>query len=153
MRTELYAPGDVVLRTITDRAVYDAQTAYDLGLTELRHGSPRAVCHYCWTPLGLVPGIKGAVVHYDQIVPLVQGGPHDETNLALTCAPCNLSKGKLTPIEWAAASPSARRKLGIQRWYMDLGEECDELVAAFEAVFQGDQYVGPNPNHREARSN
>ena len=35
--------------------------------------------------------------HLDHIIPLSRGGPHDDTNLQLLCAPCNLSKGSQLP--------------------------------------------------------
>ena len=34
-----------------------------------------------------------AEIHLDHVVPLSRGGSHDESNLRVSCAPCNLSKG------------------------------------------------------------
>lgn len=43
----------------------------------------------------------GHSYHRDHIVPLARGGSNDITNIELLCAPCNLNKGALDPLEWA----------------------------------------------------
>ena len=38
--------------------------------------------------------------HLDHKTPLVRGGDHSYLNTGVTCPPCNLSKGAMTPTEW-----------------------------------------------------
>jgi len=54
----------------------------------------RGACAHCDTPL------IGRDFHWDHVVPLSRGGSHGEGNLVPACAPCNLSKGSLTVMEW-----------------------------------------------------
>lgn len=54
----------------------------------------RGRCAYCRLPLG-------AGRHVDHITPKARGGSNRRSNLQLTCAPCNLSKGARDPIEFA----------------------------------------------------
>ena len=49
-------------------------------------------CVYCGTDSG--------PFHIDHIHPISLGGTSDVDNLALACAPCNLSKGAKTVQEW-----------------------------------------------------
>jgi len=49
-------------------------------------------CVYC--------GDKDIEFHIDHIHPVVLGGDNSPDNLALACAPCNLSKGAKTLKEW-----------------------------------------------------
>ena len=46
--------------------------------------------------------------HLDHIMPLSRGGKHEESNLQVLCAACNLSKGTKTMAEWRLeeATPS-----------------------------------------------
>jgi 5-methylcytosine-specific restriction endonuclease McrA len=57
------------------------------------YASQGGVCAYC--PVPLVGGY-----HVDHIVPLDRGGADRLDNLALACAPCNLSKGNKTRDEF-----------------------------------------------------
>lgn len=43
------------------------------------------ICTYCGTTTG--------PFHCDHVVPLSRGGPSDQSNLTISCAPCNLAKG------------------------------------------------------------
>ncbi len=43
--------------------------------------------------------------HLDHIMPLALGGKHEDTNLQLLCAVCNLSKGARHPNEWRGEIP------------------------------------------------
>jgi len=54
------------------------------------------LCAYC----GL---ILDGNYHVDHVVPLSQGGSNDAVNLAITCPPCNLSKGSKSLLIWAMA--------------------------------------------------
>ena len=45
--------------------------------------------------------IKLVDSHLDHIVPLASGGFHDDANLQVLCADCNLSKGAKDPFEFA----------------------------------------------------
>lgn len=49
-------------------------------------------CTYC--------GEKSGPFEIDHIVPWSRGGSHSRENLALSCVPCNRSKGARTPEEW-----------------------------------------------------
>jgi 5-methylcytosine-specific restriction endonuclease McrA len=52
-------------------------------------------CVYCKANLRKVKR------HIDHIVPLSRGGSCDRGNIQYLCAPCNLSKGHMDPIEFA----------------------------------------------------
>jgi 5-methylcytosine-specific restriction endonuclease McrA len=39
--------------------------------------------------------------HIDHLIPLSRGGPHDASNIVLTCPPCNLQKSARMPSEFA----------------------------------------------------
>jgi hypothetical protein len=53
----------------------------------------RGMCAACNTDLtGLVS--IASTEHYDHIIPLVEGGINDVTNLQLLCSACNLKKGR-----------------------------------------------------------
>ena len=53
----------------------------------------RGMCVACNTDLtGLVS--VASTEHYDHIIPLVEGGINDVTNLQLLCSTCNLKKGR-----------------------------------------------------------
>lgn len=125
--TELTTSDGIVLRTLVERARYDAEFAYGIGLTTRREGGGLViVCHYCWSP---IDPTDSSTCHVDHVVPRKQGGPDDEENLALACVACNLSKGARNPVQWAVASPRARRLLGIVRWYAPIeSEEDDDLT-------------------------
>lgn len=45
-------------------------------------------CQYC----GEQP--PGAILHIDHILPVVEGGTNDDTNLITSCAACNMGKGR-----------------------------------------------------------
>lgn len=47
---------------------------------------PRAICYYCEKNIPT----KGC--HFDHIVPLSKGGPHEISNICVSCASCNHSK-------------------------------------------------------------
>lgn len=48
-------------------------------------------CAYC--------GASGSL-HWEHLIPTSRGGPDTIDNLVLSCAPCNLQKGALNPIDW-----------------------------------------------------
>jgi len=52
-------------------------------------------CYWCGTPL------KGKKSHIDHYIPLSKGGKHTISNLVMSCASCNLSKGAKMPEEFA----------------------------------------------------
>ena len=39
-------------------------------------------------------------LHWEHLIPKSRGGPDTIDNLVLACAPCNLQKGSLNPIDW-----------------------------------------------------
>ena len=49
------------------------------------------LCTYCGSPYDLT---------IDHIVPRVQGGDHEPSNLATACRSCNSAKNDRTPEEW-----------------------------------------------------
>lgn len=51
------------------------------------------VCFYCFEPLG-------NDYHRDHIIPISRGGSNYISNIALACAPCNLSKSDKLLSEW-----------------------------------------------------
>lgn len=51
-------------------------------------------CAYCRCKVG-------GSYHVDHIVPLVSGGTNDRRNIQITCARCNLRKGRKDPINFA----------------------------------------------------
>lgn len=57
------------------------------------------VCVYC--------GCEEGPYHIDHILPSSRGGSDDISNLALACAPCNVSKRNRTPEEWGGKSDRA----------------------------------------------
>lgn len=63
-------------------------------IVERRMAEQRGRCAFCGKK------IKGTP-HLDHIVPLSLGGLHDDSNLQMLCAFCNLSKGDKDPIEFA----------------------------------------------------
>lgn len=56
----------------------------------MQHGR----CAYC-------PKKLTGNYHVDHIQPIVRGGTNDRANLQILCAPCNLSKGGLDPIDYS----------------------------------------------------
>ena len=42
----------------------------------------------------------GSTWHLDHVMPLSLGGLHDDANLQILCAPCNLRKGAKHPDAW-----------------------------------------------------
>lgn len=50
------------------------------------------ICSYCYDD----------ATHVDHVLPLSRGGRNNSRNLLAACAPCNQSKGTLTPEQWAA---------------------------------------------------
>lgn len=57
------------------------------------------VCVYC--------GCEEGPFHIDHITPVSRGGSCDVSNLALACAPCNISKRDRTPEEWGGKKDRA----------------------------------------------
>lgn len=53
-------------------------------------------CPYCRVDLRTV------VRHDDHVIPLAKGGRHSESNLQITCGPCNLRKSSKHPLDFAA---------------------------------------------------
>lgn len=45
--------------------------------------------------------VLGASFHRDHKIPLTRGGSNDILNIELLCAPCNLAKQDMDPIDWA----------------------------------------------------
>ena len=52
------------------------------------------VCYYCQKK------VPSSEIHFDHIVPIVNGGAHSVANLCVSCATCNLSKGKKSLAAW-----------------------------------------------------
>lgn len=52
-----------------------------------------SACVYC--------GCETDYPHLDHRIPASRGGENSLENLCVACEPCNLSKGALTPEEWA----------------------------------------------------
>jgi len=52
-------------------------------------------CYWCGTPL------KGKKSHIDHYIPLSMGGLHEENNIVISCAKCNMKKNKKDPLEFA----------------------------------------------------
>ena len=52
------------------------------------------VCFYCTAPGDNSHGPDGRVWHIEHIYPLVDGGDSKDDNLVLSCATCNLRKGR-----------------------------------------------------------
>lgn len=52
----------------------------------------QATCVYC--------GETSGPLHLDHMMPVSRGGHDTESNLAVACRGCNLSKGSKTPEEW-----------------------------------------------------
>jgi 5-methylcytosine-specific restriction endonuclease McrA len=78
-------------RTARKKKAEGSHTAADLRII-LK--SQRGKCAYCPTSIKLRR-------HVDHIVPLAKGGTNWPSNIQLTCPPCNLSKGKTDPIDFA----------------------------------------------------
>lgn len=57
--------------------------------------SPDVQCAYCF---GTFPGQD---CHLEHKIPLSRGGPHNISNVRISCGPCNLAKFNLTDIEYA----------------------------------------------------
>jgi len=61
---------------------------------ELQYKNQKGQCWWC--------GVKlSEKYHIDHRVPLSKGGLHDRSNVVLSCAHCNQSKGARLPQEWA----------------------------------------------------
>lgn len=65
-------------------------TAADL---RLQYKSQKGLCWHCFCELN-------GVYHVDHLIPLAQGGSNAPDNIVCSCAPCNLSKGDKTMMEW-----------------------------------------------------
>lgn len=52
-------------------------------------------CRYC--------GARGIAMECDHVIPVAQGGAHDDSNLVTACRDCNRSKGARTPEQWRGA--------------------------------------------------
>jgi 5-methylcytosine-specific restriction endonuclease McrA len=63
-------------------------------VTEKLAGRTSPLCDYCHCYLSL------ATFTVDHRRPLVRGGLHSLTNLAVCCMACNLAKGPLNDLEW-----------------------------------------------------
>jgi 5-methylcytosine-specific restriction endonuclease McrA len=59
------------------------------------------VCHWCGVDCS-------SGFHVDHVMPLARGGLHEVENLAIACAPCNLSKQAKHPDEFRASLEVAR---------------------------------------------
>lgn len=64
------------------------------------------VCVYC--------GCENGPYHIDHIIPSSRGGTADVSNLALACAPCNISKRDRTPEEWGGKKDRAFTMLRVE---------------------------------------
>jgi 5-methylcytosine-specific restriction endonuclease McrA len=69
-----------------------AHTTEDLAAILLAQGH---LCIYCKASL------KRVKRHIDHIMPLSLGGSNDRTNIQMLCAPCNLSKRDIHPVDFA----------------------------------------------------
>lgn len=52
------------------------------------------ICYYCQNL------IHACEQHFDHVIPISRGGPHEIGNLCVSCPGCNLSKGSKTITEW-----------------------------------------------------
>lgn len=64
-------------------------------------------CTYCGQQGTAEAGPDALTWHIDHVIPVSRGGPTLPTNLTLSCAGCNLSKGDRTPIEYMRRGVSA----------------------------------------------
>lgn len=64
------------------------------------------VCRYCATTDG--------PFHIDHIAPLRHGGSHDDDNLCVACATCNVSKKDRTPEQWRPVGASGNEPEGAE---------------------------------------
>ena len=94
-RDEIYAYG-AIRRALIAGAMIDITTAQKEEIAEIyriAREEPRVRCYLCGDliPLG--------ERHVDHIVPVSKGGSSRPSNLAVTCAKCNLEKSAKTPEE------------------------------------------------------
>lgn len=68
----------------------------------------RYACLYC--------GSLGEILVLDHIVPYVRGGPHNESNLAPACEPCNGSKHDSRLHAWLRRRPDLDEASIRERW-------------------------------------
>ena len=67
------------------------------GIKAMLQAAQSNKCAFCSVKL------EGLEVHLDHIQPLARGGMHEDANLQVLCAPCNMSKGAKDPIQFAQA--------------------------------------------------
>jgi len=53
-----------------------------------------AFCYYCDRRF------PSSIIHFEHIIPLIQGGSHSVENLCVSCPDCNWSKGAKTLSQW-----------------------------------------------------
>lgn len=63
-----------------------------LGIAEKLFNLQRGKCACC--------GVKLTDNHLDHVIPIALGGPNEDWNMQLLCAPCNLSKHAKHPIDF-----------------------------------------------------
>lgn len=59
-----------------------------------QYARQRGRCYYC------TQKVKWGDHHIEHVIPLSRGGSNDISNIVISCAPCNLSKGSKLPHEW-----------------------------------------------------
>ena len=86
---ELWPPDELPARPVVDkrRPISKRRRAI--------YAKSRGCCHYCTTPLQL-----DGSWHVEHMLPRALGGADEISNLVASCAPCNLSKGDRTALEF-----------------------------------------------------
>lgn len=90
-------PHKFVAAAAKRRAIKASVTVNEAGIEEFLTNarSKRFVrCFYCRAK------IKGSDLHADHVVSLSKGGPHELSNIAISCQWCNLSKHNRSLLEW-----------------------------------------------------
>lgn len=70
----------------------DGATRLSVGIRATLMQWQNGLCPYCRADLNAVPK------HLDHLIPLARGGKHRDSNMQLTCKPCNLRKHAKDPI-------------------------------------------------------
>jgi hypothetical protein len=91
------------------------------------------ICYYCTTPFS---GRRPATIEH--IVPASRGGSNECQNLALTCAPCNHSKGYMTGVEFLESRGIKNPKTRLGHYK---GDPVMQSVYSLDCYYCGDSFV------------